>query len=49
MIGVAIREQSQQINRILRNVNTAMMNHSSKAVDIGEKVIAEYGYYRYHI
>jgi hypothetical protein len=47
MVGMAIREQSRRINRILRNVNNAVMNHSSKAVDMGEKVITEYGYYRY--
>jgi hypothetical protein len=47
MAGLAIREQSRRINRILRNVNAAVMNHSSKAVDMGEKVITEYGYYRY--
>ncbi|XP_021919956.1 prominin-like protein isoform X4 [Zootermopsis nevadensis] len=46
--GVAIRKQSQQINKILKNVNAAMMNHASKAVDIGEKAIVEYGYYRYY-
>lgn len=49
LLGVAIRKQSQQINKILKNVNAAMMNHASKAVDIGEKAIVEYGYYRYHI
>jgi hypothetical protein len=47
MAGMAIREQSRRINRILRNVNNAVMNYSSKAVDMGEKVITEYGYYRY--
>lgn len=47
MVGMAIRKQSQRINRILRNVNAAVMNHSTKAVDVGEKVITEYGYYRY--
>lgn len=47
--GLAIREQSRRINRILRNVNAAVMNHSSKAVDMGEKVITEYGYYRYYM
>jgi hypothetical protein len=49
MIGEAIREQSQQINKILRNVNTAMLSHCSKAVDVGEKAIVEYGYYRCHV
>jgi hypothetical protein len=49
MIGAAIRDQSQRINKILRNVNTAVMTDSWKAVDIGEKAIMEYGYYRYHI
>jgi hypothetical protein len=48
MVGLAIREQSRRINQILRNVNAAVMNHSSKAVDMGEKVIREYGYYRYN-
>jgi hypothetical protein len=47
MVGVAIKEQSRRINRILRNVNAAVMNHSTKAVDMGEKVITEYGHYRY--
>jgi hypothetical protein len=47
IVGKAIREQSQKINRILKKVNTAVMNHSIKAVDMGEKVITEYGYYRY--
>lgn len=46
MVGMAIREQSRRINQILRNVSAAVMNHS-KAVDVGEKVITEYGYYRY--
>jgi hypothetical protein len=49
MIGAAIRDQSRRINKILRNVNTAMMTDSWKVVDIGEKAIMEYGYYRYHI
>jgi hypothetical protein len=44
---LAIRERSQQINKILRNVNAAVLKHSSKAVDTGEKLITEYGYYRY--
>ena len=47
MVGAAIKEQSQRINRILRDVNDVMLNHSSKAVDMGEKVITEYGHYRY--
>jgi hypothetical protein len=47
MLGEAIREQSKQMNKILRNVNAAVMNHSSKAVDTGEKLIAEFGHYRY--
>jgi hypothetical protein len=46
MVGMAIREQSRRINRILRNMNAAVMNHS-KVVDVGEKMIKEYGYYRY--
>jgi hypothetical protein len=44
---MAIGEQSRKINKILRDVNTAVMNRSSEAVDTGEKLIAEYGYYRY--
>jgi hypothetical protein len=47
MLGMAIKEQSQKINKILRGVNAAVMNHSSKAVDTGEKLITEYGHYRY--
>ena len=47
MVGMAIREQSRRINKILKNVNAAVMNHSTKAVDMGEKVITQYGYYRY--
>jgi len=46
VVGKAISEQSHRINRILRNVNAAVMNHS-KLVDVGEKFITEYGYYRY--
>jgi len=44
--GGAIREQSVRINQFLRNVNAAVMVHSTDAVDIGEKAITEYGYYR---
>jgi hypothetical protein len=44
---MAIKEQSRRINRILKNVNTAVMDHSTKAVDMGEKAITEYGFYRY--
>jgi hypothetical protein len=44
---MAIREQSQRINKILRDVNAAVMNHSSRALDTGEKLITEYGHYRY--
>jgi hypothetical protein len=44
---MAIKERSQKINKILRDVNAAVMNHSSKAVDTGEKLITEYGHYRY--
>jgi hypothetical protein len=44
---MAIGERSRQINKILRDVNTAVINRSSEAVDTGEKLIAEYGYYRY--
>jgi hypothetical protein len=47
IVGMAIREQSRRINRILRHMNAAVMNHSTKAVDMGEKVITEYGHYRY--
>jgi len=46
MVGMAISEQSRRINQILRNVNAAVMNHS-KVVDVGEKMITQYGYYRY--
>jgi len=46
MVGMAISEQSRRINRILKNVNDAVMNHS-KVIDVGEKMIKEYGHYRY--
>jgi hypothetical protein len=47
MLGAAIRDQSWEINKILMDVNTAVMNHASKAVDTGERLITEYGHYRY--
>ncbi|XP_069697439.1 prominin-like protein isoform X3 [Periplaneta americana] len=46
--GDAIENQSRKMNKILRNVNAAVMNHSFRAVDMGEKLITEYGYYRYY-
>ncbi|XP_023723915.1 prominin-like protein isoform X3 [Cryptotermes secundus] len=48
LAGMAIRERSKQINKILRDMNAVVMNHSSKAVDTGEKLIMEYGHYRYY-
>jgi hypothetical protein len=46
---MAIGEQSRKINRILRDVNAAVINRSSEAVNAGEKLITEYGYYRYRL
>ena len=46
--GDAIREQSTHMNKVLRKVNSAVVNRSGQAIDTGEKLIAEYGYYRYY-
>ncbi|PSN40478.1 hypothetical protein C0J52_11617 [Blattella germanica] len=46
--GHAMADQARHINTILRRVNSVVTNHSSRAVDAGEKLIAEYGYYRYY-
>ncbi|KAJ9580215.1 hypothetical protein L9F63_004158, partial [Diploptera punctata] len=46
--GDAIKEQSMHMNKVLRKVNAAVINRSGQAIDAGEKLITEYGYYRYY-